>query len=147
MKKQNKPTIKAYLIRGAFYLLLLLAVCAIPFALAQRSAPKRSGANMSKFAGSQAIARGIPGVPRFLSASQSGRPAATRTKRLLRSLIPDSAYMIDDGTAEDSVGLTNGGEIVSLNTFAVIPGEETIAHIVIAWGTPFFPDPSLNGLP
>src|SRR5262249_21883896 len=37
MKKQNKPTIKAYLIRGAFYLLLLLAVCAIPFALAQRS--------------------------------------------------------------------------------------------------------------
>src|SRR2546430_1444884 len=37
MKKQNKPTIKAHLIRGAFYLLLLLAVCAIPFALAQRS--------------------------------------------------------------------------------------------------------------
>ena len=35
MKKQINPTIKAYLIRGAFYLLLLLAVCAIPFALAQ----------------------------------------------------------------------------------------------------------------
>ena len=34
MKKQINPTIKAYLIRGAFYL-LLLAVCAIPFALAQ----------------------------------------------------------------------------------------------------------------
>ena len=40
MKKQNKPTIKAYLIRGAFYLLLLLAVCAIPFALAQRNTTK-----------------------------------------------------------------------------------------------------------
>ena len=38
MKKQINPTIKAYLIRGAFYLLLLLAVCAIPFALAQRTA-------------------------------------------------------------------------------------------------------------
>src|SRR6266480_6727595 len=37
MKKQINPTIKAHLIRGAFYLLLLLAVCAIPFALAQRS--------------------------------------------------------------------------------------------------------------
>src|SRR4029453_17291973 len=36
MKKQINPTIKAHLIRGAFYLLLLLAVCAIPFALAQR---------------------------------------------------------------------------------------------------------------
>ena len=35
MKKQINPTIKAHLIRGAFYLLLLMAVCAIPFALAQ----------------------------------------------------------------------------------------------------------------
>ena len=42
MKKQINPTIKAYLIRGAFYLLLLLAVCAIPFALAQRNGAKRS---------------------------------------------------------------------------------------------------------
>src|SRR5437879_10336515 len=59
MKKQINPTIKAHLIRGAFYLLLLIAVCAIPFALAQRNAPKRpmanpaSKANVSKFAASQ----------------------------------------------------------------------------------------------
>src|SRR5215469_1804679 len=45
MKKQINPTIKAYLIRGAFYLLLLLAVCAIPFALAQRNATKRPADN------------------------------------------------------------------------------------------------------
>ena len=38
MKKQLNPTIKAHLIRSAFYLLLLLGVCAIPFALAQRNA-------------------------------------------------------------------------------------------------------------
>ena len=37
MKKQTNSTTKAHLIRGAFYLLLLIAVCAIPFALAQRS--------------------------------------------------------------------------------------------------------------
>ena len=37
MKKQINPTIKAHLIRGAFYLILLLAVCAIPFALAARN--------------------------------------------------------------------------------------------------------------
>ena len=42
MKKQINPTIKAYLIRSAFYLLLLLGVCAIPFALAQRQATKRA---------------------------------------------------------------------------------------------------------
>ena len=32
MKKQINPTIKAYCIRSAFYVLLLLAVCLIPFA-------------------------------------------------------------------------------------------------------------------
>jgi len=37
MKKQINPTIKAHLIRSAFYLLLLVAVCAIPFALASLS--------------------------------------------------------------------------------------------------------------
>ena len=42
MKKQINPTIKAYLIRSAFYLLLLLGVCAIPFAVAQRQATKRA---------------------------------------------------------------------------------------------------------
>ena len=50
MKKQINPTIKAHLIRGAFYLLLLLAVCAIPFALAQsrsRGTAKRSVAKPS----------------------------------------------------------------------------------------------------
>ena len=52
MKKQINPTIKAHLIRGAFYLLLLVAVCAIPFALAQRNATKQGVA--SKFAAAPA---------------------------------------------------------------------------------------------
>ena len=42
MKKQNDRTIKAHFIRGALYVLLLLAVCLIPFALAQRNANNRS---------------------------------------------------------------------------------------------------------
>src|ERR1700745_1185186 len=42
MKKQINPTVKAYLIRSAFYLLLLIAVCAIPFALAQRHSASQS---------------------------------------------------------------------------------------------------------
>ena len=53
MKKQTSSTIKAHLLRGAFYLLLLLAVCAIPFALAQPNSivtgiPKASGLAPSK---------------------------------------------------------------------------------------------------
>src|SRR5437773_3924995 len=40
MKKNTNLTIRAHLLRGAFYLLLLLAVCVIPFALAQRTTVK-----------------------------------------------------------------------------------------------------------
>ncbi|MGH8095566.1 MAG: dockerin type I domain-containing protein [Chthoniobacterales bacterium] len=59
----------------------------------------------------------------------------------------DFTYVIDDGTAEDSIGLTLGGEIVCLNEFAVIPGAATLTSLSIAWGTPAFPDPTLDGLP
>jgi len=41
-KVNISSTTKAHLIRGSFYLLLLLAVCVIPFALAQRNAPKQN---------------------------------------------------------------------------------------------------------
>src|SRR4029077_16173374 len=40
MKKQISRNIRAHPVRGAFYLLLLLAVSAIPFALAQRTTAK-----------------------------------------------------------------------------------------------------------
>ena len=41
MKKQIHPSIKAHILRSAFLLLALLAVCIIPFALAQRGLNKR----------------------------------------------------------------------------------------------------------
>src|SRR5205823_3616081 len=50
MKKQINPTIKAHLLRSAFYLLVLVTVCAIPFALAQsrgRGTAKQSVAKPS----------------------------------------------------------------------------------------------------
>src|ERR1700746_1261676 len=42
MKKRINPSTKTHLIRGAFYLVLLLAVCVIPLALAQRTTTKRN---------------------------------------------------------------------------------------------------------
>src|ERR1700746_2820802 len=42
MKKRINPSTKTHLIRGAVYPLLLLAVCVIPFALAQRTTTKRN---------------------------------------------------------------------------------------------------------
>ena len=82
MKKQINSTIKAYLIRGAFYLLLLLAVCAIPFALAQRNTAKRSVTNaasnpkMSKFAA----------APRASGAAQATKLSGIHSKA--GSLLP-----------------------------------------------------------
>jgi len=40
--KQVTPSIKAHLIRGAFYLILLIGLCATPFALAQRNVGYRN---------------------------------------------------------------------------------------------------------
>lgn len=42
MKADVGPAIKAHLLRGAFYVLLLLALCIIPLALAQRTTTKRN---------------------------------------------------------------------------------------------------------
>jgi N-acetylneuraminic acid mutarotase len=78
MKKQLNPTIKAHLIRSAFYVLLLLAVCVIPFALAQRNTTNRS---VVKRASSKVAAIGTSALPydsanRPSSIRQPGQPAA-----------------------------------------------------------------------
>src|SRR6267378_8442768 len=63
MKKQINPTIKAHLIRSAFYVLLLLAVCVIPFALAQRNTTKRSAAAQKHVAQRLATMPAATGMP------------------------------------------------------------------------------------
>ena len=150
MKKQINPTIKAHLIRGAFYLLLLLAVCAIPFALAQRNPAARkmsrtlSNPNSAHIpALAPASAFRVP-APKLPNAKAIGKNTALAS---IFSNVPLLTYMIDDGTAEDSVGLTSGGSFVACNSFPVTGGNNVITSISIAWGTPAFPDPTLNGLP
>ena len=104
MKKQINPNIKAHLIRGAFYLILLLAVCAIPFALAARNTAAGKVSRM--------VSTRISHIPSLAPASAFRVPAAKLPNAkgkngILRSLlgnIPLFTYMIDDGTAEDSIG-------------------------------------------
>src|SRR4051812_29202644 len=153
MKKQINPTIKAHLIRGAFYLLLLVTVCAIPFALAQRNtkqhaaAAKTLGLVPSKGTLTPASAFRAPAA-KLPNAQKIQRDATVRSVfRSLLGNIPLFTYMIDDGTAEDSIGLTAGGTFVACNSFPVTGGNNVITSISIAWGTPAFPDPTLNGLP
>ena len=78
MKKQINPTIKAHLIRGAFYLLLLVTVCAIPFALAQRNSKQHAAAVKTS---DQVVSRKrcASRVPRELRRRSSKR--STNTKR------------------------------------------------------------------
>ncbi len=64
MKKQIRPAVKAYLIRGAFYLVLLLGVSVIPFALAQRNVTNRGAAKPTS---------SLPVVPQFGSGRLGAR--------------------------------------------------------------------------
>jgi len=79
MKKQINPTIKAHLIRGAFYLLLLVAVCAIPFALAQRTT-KRTTAKPSVVRQGMAANRAAGG-PKVLPPATGAVSAALGVQR------------------------------------------------------------------
>ena len=86
MKKQINPTIKAHLIRGAFYLLLLVAVCAIPFALAQRSKLQfnQSAGNQSA-ANEGADSRRVWKSPSVWRAGRPSRASRSGYKALWRS--------------------------------------------------------------
>jgi len=68
MKKQIHPAAKAYLIRGAFYLLLLLALSAIPFALAQSRSRGTTKGSAAKHGST------LPAVPQFSGGRLGIRP-------------------------------------------------------------------------
>src|SRR2546429_180835 len=111
MKKQIDPTIKAQILRSAFYLLLLLAVCAIPFALAQsrnrgtsrqnKQSHKALGPSLplkfpagktaeEKFAPVRMASEGLPGPLSFQS-FQNPAPVP-------RSLLPTVNALINDNS-------------------------------------------------
>lgn len=45
-----------------------------------------------------------------------------------------SAYTLDFGDPQDSVGLTGGGEILFLNSYVVLDGAQTISSVSWSWG-------------
>ena len=89
MKKQINPTIKAHLIRAAFYLILLVAVCAIPFALAQRKRPPREDVADGAALDRNACYSAQPGF--LLPASRSFAGEFENSGRGLRRLRPCAA--------------------------------------------------------
>jgi len=151
MKKQINPSIKTHLIRGAFYVLLLVTVCAIPFVLAQSGirvtnnrGVAKSGAKLPQLTSAKDMLARLPASQRPVPLPHPKGIKGNATIARLIGRVPLFTYMIDDGTAEDSVGLSAGGSFVVCNSF---PGNNVITSISIAWGTPAFPNPTLNGLP
>jgi hypothetical protein len=57
---------------------------------------------------------------------------------------PPSCPDYSDGLADNSFGLTNGGDIFMLQYYDCL---QTVACVEAAFGTPAFPNPALNGLP
>jgi hypothetical protein len=99
MKKQTNSTIKAHLIRGAFYLLLLVAVCAIPFALAQRNASKRSVAkpNLSAIA---KLRQTAPPLTRAISAPAATDISKTGQLQLPHHVVTGASAAIPGGVCQ-----------------------------------------------
>ena len=111
MKKQINPTIKAHLLRGAFY--LLLAVCAIPFALAQ---------SRSRGTFKQSVAK--PNAPASMYLPQAGQSAdgAVRAPAPRSSISAPAATDISGARAAPKLPRTS---LIPLPTSGVLG-----AHVV-----------------
>ena len=111
VKANISSTIKAHLIRGAFYLLLLLAVCVIPFALGQRTTGEQSTtANMAQLpaTSSDSDRAGALAMPEFPMAGVIGiGPKTTRQRSRLSASARNSSSRhfntLDDQVADDFV--------------------------------------------
>lgn len=110
MKKQTNPKIKAHLVRGAFYLLLLVAVCAIPFALAERNTIKFGKAPLRPETPAQSRLEALrallkPMIPggACVPAWQSGPPQPPARYAFQAALGTDNMLYVAGGQTADAV--------------------------------------------
>src|SRR5439155_7643042 len=102
MKTHIKPTTKGYLIRGAFYLLLLLALCVIPFALAQQSTSTNTAQLPTSSSDSGAGTLAVPKLPTgFALWDQYNNPATEPPINIGSQDLELASDALDDQTADD----------------------------------------------
>ena len=151
MKQQNHSPIRAHLILWAFYVLLLLGVCRIPFALAQRNATRQSVANFGRVTkGLMPVSNALPANVLVITNTNDSGPGSLR-QALVDANDADTISFAVTGT----IGLT-GGELLidkDLNiagpsanllsvdgngtsiAFSIIPGVEvSISRLTVTHG-------------
>ena len=71
-------------------------------------------------------------------ASRDALTAAYESGSRSTTVAPEDAstavYQLDDGTAENALGLTGGGDVMWMNAFQAVDGSATITSIASAWG-------------
>src|SRR6202030_328882 len=105
MKKQINPSIKAQLLRGAFYLLPLVAVCLIPFALGQRTTTKQSAVAVPLLLGSTPVSSLAPEATPF-TFDNTGSLTTARARHTA-TLLPNGKVLLAGGFDSSGDALTS----------------------------------------
>ena len=97
MKKQINPTIKAHLLRSGFYVILLSAVCVIPFALGQRDT---TGRNFAK-----RVSPSVSSAPGWVSPALSSWSIVANYPAVIQSpaVSTDGTYAYSGGGSDNFV--------------------------------------------
>ena len=97
MKKQINPTIKAHVLRSGFYVILLSAVCVIPFALGQRDT---TGRNFAK-----RVSPSVSSVPGWVSPALSSWSIVANYPAVIQSpaVSTDGTYAYSGGGSDNLV--------------------------------------------
>src|SRR5881275_1992212 len=97
MKKQINPTIKAHLLRSGFYVILLSAVCVIPFALGQRDT---TGRNFAK-----RVSPSVSRAPGWVSPALSSWSIVANYPAVIQSpaVSTDGTYAYSGGGSDNLV--------------------------------------------
>ena len=134
MKKQINPTIKAYLVRSAVYFLLLLGVCAIPLALAQRNSMKRTqAANMSQLLASQMLTTANVGAAGSKIALPPSFPLPALPDSVLYDQMTNPAPTPGGVTSQDFETVNDPFDTFAADDFVVPAGQTwTITEVDVA---------------
>src|ERR1043166_6502822 len=119
MDKQTNPKSRAYLIRSAFYVLvLLLALCTVPFMLAQRTVSKRiMTKEHSASRGWVRLGNALPATIIVVTNTNDSGPGSLR----------DALAAANDGDTIDATGISG--------TILLTSGELQITHAITISGS------------